>query len=83
MRMFGYVDDLSLLCASFAGIKKMLNISEKYARMYDNCVSIMQSKVNCYTSLTMVIMIMYNQFSACKMARKFLIHVLLHVNVYI
>ena len=31
MGVFGYVDDLSLLCPSFTGIKEMLNICEKYA----------------------------------------------------
>ena len=35
MGVFGYADDLSLLCPSFTGIKKMLNICEKYARKYD------------------------------------------------
>ena len=33
--MFGYADDLSLLCPSLTGIKEMLNICEKYARQYD------------------------------------------------
>ena len=33
--MFGYTDDLSLLCPSFTGIKEMLNIYEKYARKYN------------------------------------------------
>ena len=35
MGVFGYADDLSLLCPSFTGIKEMLNICEKYARKYD------------------------------------------------
>ena len=35
MGVFGYADDLSLLCPSFTGIKEMLNICEKYARQYD------------------------------------------------
>ena len=35
MEVFGYADDLSLLCPSFTGIKEMLNICEKYARKYD------------------------------------------------
>ena len=35
MGVFGYANDLSLLCPSFTGIKKMLNICEKYARKYD------------------------------------------------
>ena len=35
MGVFGYAVGLSLLCPSFAGIKEMLNICEKYARKYD------------------------------------------------
>ena len=35
MGVFGYADDLSLLCSSFTGIKIMLNICEKYAGKYD------------------------------------------------
>ena len=35
MGVFGYADDLSLLCPSFTGIKELLNICEKYARKYD------------------------------------------------
>ena len=35
MGVFGYADDLSLLCPSFTDIKEMLNICEKYARQYD------------------------------------------------
>ena len=35
MGVFGYTDDLSLLCPSFTGIKEMLHICEKYARKYD------------------------------------------------
>ena len=35
MGVFGYADDLSLLCPSFTGIKEMLNICEKYAMKYD------------------------------------------------
>ena len=35
MGVFGYADDLSLLCPSFSCIKEMLNICEKYARQYD------------------------------------------------
>ena len=35
MGVFGYADDLSLLCPSFTGIKEILNICEKYARKYD------------------------------------------------
>ena len=35
MGVFGYADDLSLLCPSFTGIKEMLNICEKYARKYN------------------------------------------------
>ena len=31
MGVFGYADDLSLLCPSFSGIKEMLNISERFA----------------------------------------------------
>ena len=31
MGVFGYADDLSLLCPSFSGIKKMLNICERFA----------------------------------------------------
>ena len=35
MGVFGYADDLSLLCPSFTGIKELLNICGKYARKYD------------------------------------------------
>ena len=35
MGVFGYADDLSLLCPSFTDIKEMLNICEKYARKYN------------------------------------------------
>ena len=35
MGVFGYADDLSLLCPSFTGIKEMLNKCEKYVRKYD------------------------------------------------
>ena len=35
MGVFGYTDDLSLLCPSFTGIKEMLKFCEKYARNYD------------------------------------------------
>ena len=35
MGVSGYADDLSLLFPSFIGIKKMMNICEKYARTYD------------------------------------------------
>ena len=31
MGVFGYADDLSLLCPSFSGIKEMLNICERFA----------------------------------------------------
>ena len=34
MGVSGYADDLCLLCPSFPHIKEMLNICEKYARMY-------------------------------------------------
>ena len=32
MGVFGYADDLSLLCPSFSGIKEMLNICERFAK---------------------------------------------------
>ena len=35
MGVFGYTDDLSLLCPSFTSVKEMLNICEKYAKNYD------------------------------------------------
>ena len=35
MGVFGYADDLSLLCPSFTGMKEMLKSCEKYARKYD------------------------------------------------
>ena len=35
MGVFGYADDLSLLCPSSTGIKELLSICEKYARKYD------------------------------------------------
>ena len=60
MGLFGYADDLSLLCPSFTGIKEMLNICEKYARKYD--VKIMQQKVNNYIVVKIVIMITCSQF---------------------
>ena len=31
MGVFGYADDLSLLCPSFSNIKEMLNICEQFA----------------------------------------------------
>ena len=31
MRVFGYPDDLSLLCRLLSGIREMLNICERYA----------------------------------------------------
>ena len=38
MGVFGYADDLRLLCPSFSGIKEMLNICERFAI----CVQIYQ-----------------------------------------
>ena len=35
MGVFGYADDLSLVCLSFTCIKEMLDICEKYTRKYD------------------------------------------------
>ena len=31
MGVFGYADDLSLLCPSFSGMREMLNVCERYA----------------------------------------------------
>ena len=31
MGVFGYADDLSLLCPSCSGIREMLNVCERYA----------------------------------------------------
>ena len=31
MGVYGYADDLSLLCPSFSGLKETLNICERYA----------------------------------------------------
>ena len=42
MGVFGYVDDLSLLCPSFSGIKEMLNICKRFAN--DNKILFHASK---------------------------------------
>ena len=61
MGVFGYADDLSLLCPSFTGIKEMLNICENICAMkYDDYL--MQQKVNNYILVTIVIMITCSQF---------------------
>ena len=44
MGVFGYADDLSLLCPSFSGIKEMLNICERFAN--DNKYFLMPVKAN-------------------------------------
>ena len=45
MGVYGYADDLSLLCPSFTGIKEMLNICEKYARKYDILFNVTNSQL--------------------------------------
>ena len=45
MGVFGYADDLSLLCPSFTCIKEMLNICEKYARKYDILLNATKSQL--------------------------------------
>ena len=35
--VFGYADDLLLLCPSRDGLQKMLKIAEKYAKKAQNC----------------------------------------------
>ena len=40
--VFGYAEDLSLLCASFSGMKEMLSIYEQYA--HDNNIMFNASK---------------------------------------
>ena len=42
MGVFGYADDLSLLCPSFSGIREMLNVCESYA--YENKIIFNASK---------------------------------------
>ena len=42
MGVFGYADDLSLLCPSFSGMKDMLSICEQYA--HDNNIMFNASK---------------------------------------
>ena len=42
MGVFGYADDLSLLCPSFSGMKEMLSICEQYA--HDNNIMFNASK---------------------------------------
>ena len=43
MGVFGYADNLSLLCLSFSGIKEMLNICERFAN--DNKILFNASKI--------------------------------------
>ena len=42
--VFGYADDLTLLCPSLAGLKQMLNVCEDYAKEYN--ILFNASKVN-------------------------------------
>ena len=46
MGVFGYADDLSLLCPSFSGMKEMLSICEQYA--HDNNIMFNASKRQFY-----------------------------------
>ena len=43
MGVFGYADDLSLLCPSFSGMKEMLSMGEQYA--HDNSIMFNASMV--------------------------------------
>ena len=45
--VYGYADDLSLLCPSFSGLKEMLNICERYAN--DKKITFNSSKKYYYT----------------------------------
>ena len=47
--MFGYADNLSLLCPSVTGIKEMLNMCEKYARKYDILFNGTKSQLLCFS----------------------------------
>ena len=42
MGVFGYADDLSLLCPTITGLQKMLEICEQYAEEY--CIKFNASK---------------------------------------
>ena len=54
MGVFGYADDLSLLCPSFTGIKEVLNVCEKYM-LGSMLYYLMQLKVNYCTYCTKII----------------------------
>ena len=56
MGVFGYADDLSLLCPSFSGIKEMLNICERSAS--DNKICLMPVKANYYILVKKTILCM-------------------------
>ena len=48
MGVFGYADDLSLLCPSLEGLKEMLFICEKYAIAYKIMFNSKKSKFLCF-----------------------------------
>ena len=43
--VFGYADDLTLLCPSLAGLKQMLNVCEDYAKEYNILFNASKSKL--------------------------------------
>ena len=43
--VFGYVDDLTFLCPSLAGLKQMLNVCENYAKEYNILFNASKSKL--------------------------------------
>ena len=43
--VFGYADDLTLLCPSLAGLKQMLNVGEDYAKVYNILFNASKSKL--------------------------------------
>ena len=43
--VFGYADDLTVLCPSLAGLKQMLNVCEDYAKEYNILFNASKSKL--------------------------------------
>ena len=43
--VFGYADDLTLLCPSLSGLKQMLNVCEDYAKEYNILFNASKSKL--------------------------------------
>ena len=48
MKVFGYADDLSLLCPSLEGLKKMLFLCEQYALDDKIMFNSKKSKIVCF-----------------------------------